>query len=104
MGWKPVYFQHSVFLSGLVQDCDNMFIFPTVDGEDFSVADPAQLNVFFEAGSVNGDTDCINITILEDNALEGDHSFTVSLNPPAAPVKLTTPSSSPVTITDNEGT
>ena len=91
-------------MSALVQNCDNMFIFPTVDGEDFSVTDPTQLNVFFEAGSMNGDSDCINITILEDSALEGDHSFTVSLNPPALPVKLTTPTSSPVSITDNEGT
>ena len=65
--------------------------------------DPTQLTVFFEAGSVNGDTDCINITILDDDALEGDHSFTVSLNPPDFPVTLTTPSSSPVNITDNDG-
>ena len=77
-----------------------MVVLSTVGGVDFSVTDPTQLNVFFEAGSMNGDTDCINITILEDNTLEGDHSFTVSLNPPALPVKLTTPSSSPVTITE----
>lgn len=75
-----------------------------VQGVDFSVPDLTELNVFFAAGSVNGNTDCINIAILDDNALEGDHSFTVSLNPPAAPVTLITPSSSPVTITDNEGT
>ena len=66
--------------------------------------DPAELDVFFASGSVNGDTDCLTIFILDDNALEGDHSFTVSLNPPAAPVTLTTPFSSPVTITDNDGT
>ena len=66
--------------------------------------DLTELNVFFASGSVNGDIDCINIAILDDSALEGDHSFTVSLNPPAAPVILTTPSSSPVTITDNDGT
>ena len=84
--------------------CDDVFIFPAVEGVDFSVTDPTQLNVSFASGSMNGDTDCVNITILDDDALEGNHSFTVSLNPPAAPVKLTTPSSSPVTITDNEGT
>ena len=66
--------------------------------------DLTEFDVSFAAGSVNGDTDCINIAILDDNALEGDHSVTVSLNPPAAPVTLTTPSSSPVIITDNEGT
>ena len=79
-------------------------VFPTVDGEDFTVTDTTELDVFFAAGSMTGDTDCLNITILDDDALEGDHSFTVSLNPPAAPVTLTTPSSSPVTITDNDGT
>ena len=66
--------------------------------------DLTEFDVFFASGSVNGDTDCINISILDDDALEGDHSFTVSLNPPAAPVTLTTLSSSPVTITDNDGT
>ena len=80
-----------------------MVVLSTVDGEDFSVTDPTQLNVFFPSGSTNGNTDCINISIIDDDALEGDHSFTVSLNPPAAPVTLTTPSSSPVTITDNDG-
>jgi len=68
------------------------------------VTDLTQLNVSFASGSMNGDIDCINITILDDDALEGDHSFTVSLNPPDFPVKLTTPFSSPVTIFDNEGT
>ena len=79
-------------------------ILSTVEGVDFNVTDLTQLNVSFASGSMNGDTDCINITILDDDALEGDHSFTVSLNPPALPVKLTTPFSSPVTIFDNEGT
>ena len=79
-------------------------ILSTVEGVDFNVTDLTQLNVSFASGSMNGDTDCINITILDDDALEGDHSFTVSLNPPALPVKLTAPFSSPVTIFDNEGT
>ena len=79
----------------------HIVVLSTVEGVDFSVTDPTQLNVFFEAGSMNGDTDCINITILDDSAVEGDHSFTVSLNPPDFPVTLTTPSSSPVTIEGN---
>ena len=94
-------------LSALVQDCvmtSLLLFFLTVEGDDFTVSDPTDMDVFFAAGSVNGNTDCINITILDDDALEGDHSFTVSLNPPDLPVKLSTPSSSPVTITDNEGT
>ena len=57
----------------------------------------------FTVGSMNGTTDCLTISILDDGALEGNHTFNVSLNPPASPATLTTPSSSPVTITDNEG-
>jgi len=57
----------------------------------------------FTVGSMNGTTDCLTISILDDDALEEDHTFSVSLNPPVFPVTLTNPSSSPVTITDNEG-
>ena len=97
-------FSAKFMLSASVQDCVMTSFFLPVEGDDFSVPDPTELDVFFASGSVNGDMDCINISILDDGALEGDHSFTVSLNPPAAPVTLTTPSSSPVIITDNEGT
>jgi len=75
----------------------------TVQNIDFNVPDPMEMTVIFTAGSMNGDQDCLTISILDDDALEGDHSFSVSLNPPAPPVTLTTPSSSPVTITDNDG-
>ena len=75
----------------------------TVQNIDFNVPDPTEMAIIFPAGSMNGDQDCLTIPILDDDALEGDHSFSVSLNPPAPPVTLTTPSSSPVTITDNEG-
>ena len=74
----------------------------TALGSDFTIPDPTEMNIMFTTGSMNGDQDCLTISILDDDALEGDHSFSVSLNPPAPPFTLTTPSSSPVTITDNE--
>ena len=72
-------------------------------GSDFTILDPTEMNIMFTVGSMNGDQDCLTISIIDDDALEGDHSFSVSLNPPAPPVTLTSPSSSPVTITDNDG-
>ena len=72
-------------------------------GSDFTVPNPMEMTVNFGTGSMNGDSDCLTISILDDDALEGDHMFTVSLVPPASPITLTDPSSSPVTITDNEG-
>ena len=70
---------------------------------DFTVPNAMELTVNFGSGSMDGDSDCLTISIIDDNALEGDHVFTVSLAPPASPITLTDPSSSPVTITDNDG-
>ena len=79
------------------------FYSSTVQDSDFTVPNVTELTINFSAGSMNGDTDCLTISTLDDDALEGDHVFTVSLNLTAFPVTLTTPSSSPVTITDNDG-
>lgn len=75
----------------------------TAQGLDFSVPDLSELNVNFPTGAMNGDQDCLNISILDDEALDGNSTFTVSLNPLVSPDTLATPSSSPVTIMDNEG-
>ena len=58
----------------------------SVLGEDYSVADP--LTATFTSGTVVGDTVCAAITIIDDAALEFDHSFTVQLagtDPPGVP-------------------
>ena len=34
----------------------------------------------FVAGSTDNATRCVNVTILDDAALEGDHTFTVTLS------------------------
>ena len=70
-------------------------------GDDFSVPDPFQ--VTFDTMSVNGSLACINITILQDAALEGDHSFAVhivSVSPGV--VTIISPTYSPVVIEDDE--
>jgi len=87
-----------------VELCDDLCQCSSTElGSDFTIPDPTEMNVMFTVGSMDGTTDCLTISILDDDALEGEHSFNVSLNPPAPPVTLTTPSSSPVTITDNDG-
>ena len=42
---------------------------------DFNLPDPFTLT--FDTMSVNGSSDCVNIDIPQDQALEGDHDFTV---------------------------
>ena len=54
-----------------------------------------------------GDTACVDIRILDDDALEGFHSFTVTLDSttPSDGVTISTPSAAAtVNIQDNEGT
>jgi len=92
-------------VSGTNADISTSFVLTDGDaalGSDFTIPDPTEMNIVFTTGSMNGDQDCLTISILDDGALEGNHTFNVSLNPPASPATLTTPSSSPVIITDNE--
>ena len=82
---------------------------PVVQDEDFSASDA--LNVTFSAGSTsNGATVCADVVIIDDDALEGDHSFTVMLDrliliPGGEYMGLTigSPNSASVMITDNDG-
>ena len=74
----------------------------TVVGNDFTVADP--LTVTFPTTSVSEDTACADITIVDDDVLEGDHSFTVQLTSTTPTgVTIGTDSSTTVTIQDNDG-
>ena len=75
----------------------------TVVGSDFTVEDP--LTVTFNSGTTSsGDTACADITVLDDDALEGDHSFTVQLaSTTPTGVTIGTDSSTTVTIQDNDG-
>ena len=69
---------------------------------DFSAL--SGLEVTFTSGSPNGAQQSVDIVIIDDAALEGDHEFTVeliSINPSSVMIGM--PSSTVVTITDNEG-
>ena len=67
-------------------------------GEDFSAADPLEI-VF----GVNDTMACAMVSIIDDNALEGDHSFSVQIVSTVPPITIdNTPVE--VTIMDNEGT
>ena len=84
-----------------------------VRGIDYSINSPTDtLNFTFSAGStVSGTTACANVTIIDDNAVEGNHSFTVhvtglELDPGGAYSELMTgtPRYALVNIIDNDGT
>ena len=72
-----------------------------MDGTDFTAT---SLDFSFPVGAVT--TACIDVTIIDDNNLEGDHTFTVNLQGMITPT-LTggfgSPSSTTITIQDPEG-
>ena len=65
---------------------------------------PVPFEVTFDTMSTNGSLACVNITILQDFALEGDHAFTVLLLPPLSPdvVTIASPVNTTVVIADDE--
>ena len=52
----------------------------------------------------NGDTVCDNITIINDNVLEGEHSFEIQISSTNPQLAIINPASTMMTIQDNEGT
>ena len=71
---------------------------------DFSAL--GALEVTFTSGSPNGTQQSVDIAIMDDDALEGDHDFTVQListDPSGSNVMIGMQSITTVTITDNEG-
>ena len=75
----------------------------SVLGEDYTV--PSTQEVTFSSGDMEGDTACATYGIIDDDNLEFDHSFTVSVSSflPSGPVVSTTIPSLTVTINDDEG-
>ena len=75
------------------------FFFP-VAGTDF-MAGPLQ--AIFSTTSVEGSTSCIDVVILQDLALEGDHSFGIEvISATPSVVMVGTPREETVTIIDDE--
>ena len=69
----------------------------SVLGEDFSAPDPLQIT--FAPGM---NESCAMVSIIDDDALEGDHEFTVSISMTAPPITIDS-TAIEVTIEDNEG-
>ena len=77
-----------------------LYFYVSVAGSDY-VAGPLQAT--FPTTSVEGSTSCVDIRILQDLALEGDHSFGVEVISATPSVVLVgTPSEETVTILDDE--
>ena len=61
------------------------------------------LQAIFSTTSVEGSTSCIDIVILQDLALEGDHSFGVEvISATPSVVMVGTPREETITIIDDE--
>ena len=64
---------------------------------------PGPLQATFPTSSVEGSTSCVDIVILQDLVLEGDHSFSVEvISATPSVVMVGTPSEETVTIIDDE--
>ena len=61
--------------------------------------------MIFSSGDMTGNTACATFVILDDDNLEFDHEFTVTLGTitPTGPTILMSSSSTTVSITDDEG-
>ena len=70
-------------------------------GTDYSSTSVSSDEVF-PSGSNNGDTVCVDITILDDIAVEGNHSFTLTLTASDPDVMLGN-NVTVITITENDG-
>ncbi len=55
----------------------------------------------FSSGASNGDTECLNVTIMDDDALEADQTFSVTLTEQDDDVNVGNIMMT-VTITDND--
>ena len=73
------------------------------NGVDFIVNDPAM--VTFDEGAVDGETECISISIVNDNDFENDHSFQaqiMAVSPADKPTVLDSTLAT-ILIQDNDG-
>ena len=82
----------------------NLFIWITVLVEDFTVVPPDIFEAtFFAMSTSNGDTACDIVTIIDDEVLEGEHSFEILITTTDPQLVDINPASAFVTIADNEG-
>ena len=72
----------------------------TEAGEDFVT--PSNLNLVFTTGSVNGEEECLTLSILDDFDFEGLHSFQVDIQSISPPVLTDIAGSGIVNIMDDD--
>ena len=81
------------------------FVLHSVLGEDFTMEAGDLFQAAFIAMSTSdGDRACDNVTIINDDVLEGEHSFEVQIASTDPQLTNINPASAMVTIQDNEGT
>lgn len=80
----------------LIMDC---IIYTGQDSSDYTAVSSDKI---FVTGSTNGATRCVNITIIDDNALEGEQTFSVILTTEDSAIILGIPTAI-VTIQDDDG-
>jgi len=81
------------------------FFIHTVENIDYTITPPDIFEATFISGSTVGATACDSITILDDNDLEGPHSFDVQISgstPSGSQIMATAMAT--VEIQDNDGT
>ena len=75
-----------------------------MEGEDFILG---ATKLVFPSGTIEGGMECVAVTIINDNVLEFDHSFEVSIllpsSPPGASLAAASPDNTEYTIMDDEG-
>ena len=80
------------------------FLFLLAIDEDFTInSTNSTINVVFPANSQNMSQRCVDITIVDDDILEDDHSFTVQIGDPSVGTRITVRGSTIVIIQDDEG-
>ena len=71
-------------------------------GLDAMLLSPSNGVLTFNIGSMNAQTQCTTFNIIDDDVLEGDENFQVSLDSPTGGANLDEPISATVTIADND--
>ena len=94
---------HINYCYALSVDCSKLSF--SVEGQDFTIIPPDVFEVIFPPGTMNGTTRCDPCSIINDDNLEGDHSFFVHIQTVTPDLMgiTTDPQYTTVEITDNEG-
>ncbi len=68
---------------------------------DYSL--PEDFQIVFDTDALSGVMECVIVTINEDNDVEGEEQFAVTIAGTSLPIELSEDASVTVLITDNDG-